>query len=89
MKRTIIQRQVQVLSEDLEEISQGLEEEEREARKVEKENEERKKGGQPLAPYWASRRGETRQSLEFVQERLASTIKAIELAEATSSGPLT
>jgi len=81
MKRTIIQRQVQALSEDLGEISQTLQEEEREAQRWDKENEERKKSGEPLAPYLRSRRGEIRQSLEFVQERLASTIKVLELEE--------
>lgn len=89
MKRTMIQRQVQALSEDLGEISQALEEAERAAREAEKENEERIKKGEPLAPYLALRRGKIKQELEFVQERLTSTIKVIGLAEATSSAPLT
>ena len=89
MKRTIIQRQVQALSEDLLEISQTLQEEVRIAREVAKENKERIKKGELPAPYLALRRGEIKQELEFVQERLASTIKVIGLAEATSPEPLT
>ena len=76
MKRTMIQRQVLALSEDLAEISQMLEEEEREAQSVAKENEARRKRGEPLAPLRATV-PITKQMLEFVEERLRSTINVI------------
>ncbi|GAI97737.1 unnamed protein product [marine sediment metagenome] len=86
MKRTILQRQVQVLSEDLREISEMLGEEEAEATKVAKENEERSKRGEPLAPYRAMRRGEIKRLLEFVEERLSNTIKVLGLEENLGQG---
>ena len=72
----MIQRQVLALSEDLAEISQMLEEEEREAQSVAKENEARRKRGEPLAPLRSST-PITKQMLEFVEERLRSTINAL------------
>ena len=81
MTRTMMQRQIQALSQDLAEISHGLEEEEREAQRVAKENVERHEQGQPLAGYAATPLGAIKQDLEFVEERLASTIKALGVSQ--------
>lgn len=78
MKRTMIQRQVHALSEDLREISQGLEEEEKAAQRGAKENKER--GGGGALPYLATPLADIKQSLEFVQERLTATISALGVA---------
>lgn len=86
MKRTMLQRQVQALSEDLREISEMLEQEEAEARRVAKENEERSERGEPPALYRVVRRGEIKRLLEFIEERLSSTIKALELEENIGQG---
>jgi len=86
MKRTMIQRQVLALSEDLAEISLMLEEEEREAQRVAEENKERKKRGEPVAGYPVIPLGDIRQMLGFVQERLESTINVIKVAEAVGTG---
>ena len=75
MKRTMIQRQVRALAEDLREISEVLEQEEAAAERVSKENKERG-GGAPL-PYLATPLGYIKQELEFVQERLTATINAL------------
>jgi len=85
MKRTMIQRQVLALSEDLAEISLALKEEEEEAQRIAKDNEERIKKGKPLAPVsYRVTEGELTQSLQFVQERLESTIRAIQAPIGTS-----
>lgn len=79
MKRTMLQRQVLALSEDLREISEMLEQEEAEARRVANEND-------PSAPYRAVRKGEIKRLLEFVEERLSITIKALVLEENIGPG---
>ena len=81
MKRTMIQRQVLALSEDLAEISLMLEQEEREAQRVAEENEERRKRGEPVAGYLVIPPDDIRQMLEFVEDRLHSTINVIKVAE--------
>lgn len=86
MKRTILQRQVQALSEDLREIGEMLEEEEAEVRKVAEENKERSERDGPLAPYRTMRRGQIKRLLEFVEGRLSNTIKALELEENIGQG---
>ena len=84
MKRTMIQRQVGALSEDLREISEALEREEADAERVAKENKERGEGS-PSLPYLATPFAQIKQSLEFIEERLRSTISA--LGVATTSSP--
>ena len=76
MKRTMIQRQVSALSEDLREISEVLEREEAAAKRGAKENKERGGGGGAL-PYLVTPLADIKQSLEFVEERLRSTINVI------------
>lgn len=78
MKRTMIQRQVWALSVDLLEISEALRREEADARMVAKRNIiRREKGeGEPL-PYLVTPLGYIKQELEFVDERLRSTISAL------------
>jgi len=88
MKRTMIQRQVLALSEDLAEISLMLEEEEEEAQRVAKENEAWKKRGEPVAGYAVMPLGDIRQMLEFVEDRLHSTINVTKVAETVGAGPL-
>jgi hypothetical protein len=86
MKRTMIQRQVLALSEDLAEISLMLEEEEMEAQRVAKENVERHKKGEPVAGYPATPLDAIKQTLEFVEDRLASTIGFLGGAERRIKG---
>ena len=76
MKRTMIQRQMWALSVDLLEINEALRREEADARIVAKRNEERGEGEPPI-PYLAIPLAHIKQELEYIQERLASTINAL------------
>ena len=77
MKRTMIQRQVWALSVDLLEISEALRQEEADARIVAKRNILLRHEDKPTLPSMATPLGYIKKELEFVQERLSSTISAL------------